>query len=214
MNGGQSLQCRCVDDLPEWVDGLVASTSFAGVVRVDRRGREPFARAYGLAHRGIRRGNTVDTPFGIASGTKGLTALVVMALVEDGVLGLGTTARSLLGEDLPLVDDRVTVERGAYSTAADVAALWRALSAGRIVPLGRVAEMVRPRSDVPAERKRYGLGFWLHPRSGAVALEGYDAGVSFRSVCDPDAGITHSVISNWTDGAWPLARQLWNRLTP
>jgi CubicO group peptidase (beta-lactamase class C family) len=334
-----------VDDLAESIDRVAAATGFAGVVRVDRRGRESFARAYGLAHRGDRVENTVGTRFGIASGTKGLTALAVMRLVEEGVLDLSTTARSLLGTDLPLVDDRVTVEHllahrsgigdylaegpgsspaeyvlpvpvhrlaetcdylavlgghgqvfapgerfayndggfvilallaerasgssfstlvaervctpagmagtgfprsdepgglaalgylerdglrtnvlhlpvrgsgdgGAYSTAADVTALWQALFTGQIVPAGRVAEMVRPRSDVPGARKRYGLGFWLHPRSGAVALVGYDAGVSFRSVCDPDAGIIHTVISNWTDGAWPLARHLWDRLTP
>jgi CubicO group peptidase (beta-lactamase class C family) len=315
------------------------------VVRVDRPGRDPFARAYGLAHRGSRLPNTVGTRFGIASGSKGLTALVIMSLIEDGVLDLGTRARSLLGEDLPLVDDGVTVEHllahrsgigdyldedaggsatdhvlpvpvhglaetanyltvldgrpqvfapgerfaynnggfvllallaeragggsfrrlvaervcrragladtaflrsdepggrtalgylernglrvnvlhlpvrgsgdgGAYSTAGDVAGLWQALFAGRIVPVERVAELVRPRSDAPDGRARYGLGFWLHPRGAAVALEGYDAGVSFRSVHEPDAGITHTVISNWTDGAWPLARYLAERLTP
>jgi CubicO group peptidase (beta-lactamase class C family) len=333
------------DDLAASLDRLAAATGFAGVVRVDRRGREPLARAYGLAQRGTRVPNTVVTRFGIASGGKGLTALVVMSLVQDGVLDLGTTARSLLGRDLPLVDDRVTVEHllahrsgigdyldegtagsatdhvlpvpvhlladtedylavldghpqvfapgerfaynnggfvvlallaerasgqsfrrlvaervcgpaglagtaylrtdepadrtafgylereglrvnvlhlpvrgsgdgGVYSTAADVAALWRALFAGRIVPLDRVAEMVRPHSDAPRHRARYGLGFWLHPRSAAVALEGYDAGASFRSVHDPDTGTTHTVISNWTDGAWPLARMLADRLTP
>ena len=34
-----------------------------------------------------------------------------MSLVERGELGLDTTARSLLGADLPLIDDRVTVEQ-------------------------------------------------------------------------------------------------------
>ena len=34
-----------------------------------------------------------------------------MSLVEGGELGLDTTARSLLGADLPLIDDRVTVEQ-------------------------------------------------------------------------------------------------------
>jgi CubicO group peptidase (beta-lactamase class C family) len=33
-----------------------------------------------------------------------------MSLVEGGELGLTTTARSLLVADLPLIDDRVTVE--------------------------------------------------------------------------------------------------------
>jgi len=98
--------------------------------------------------------------------------------------------------------------------AADVAALWRALFAGRLVAPALVAELVRPRSDVPSEKARYGLGFWLHPRTRAVVLEGADAGVSCRSVCDPEAGVTHTVLANWTDGAWPLARYLAERLTP
>src|SRR4029450_2872931 len=46
-----------------------------------------------------------------AGGSKGFTALAVMSLVGDGVLGLDTTARSLLGDDLPLIDDAVTVEQ-------------------------------------------------------------------------------------------------------
>lgn len=334
-----------MENLAEAVDRVAATSGFAGVVRIDARGQEPLVRAYGLAHRGDGAANTVATRFGIASATKGLTALAVMRLVEDGALDLGTTARSLLGRDLPLVDDGVTVEHllahrsgigdylaeapdgspndyvmpvpvhrlaetgdflsvldghpqvfapgtrfsynnsgfvllallaerasgapfrqlvaeqvlepagmadtgfprsdepagslalgylqrdglrtnvlhlpvrgsgdgGACSTAADITSLWQALFNGAIVPLELVAEMVRPRSAVPHERKRYGLGLWLHPRTGAVLLQGYDAGISFQSVCDPDAGITHTVISNWTDGAWPLASHLWDRLTP
>ncbi|WP_448628476.1 serine hydrolase domain-containing protein [Geodermatophilus sp. URMC 64] len=333
------------DDLTEAVDRTAAATRFSGVVRVDRAGRPPFARAYGFAHRGLRIPNTVDTRFGIASGTKGLTALVVLSLVADGVLSLETTARSVLGPDLPLIDDRVTVEHllahrsgigdyldesattsftdyvldvpvhrlactedylavldghpqvsapgerfaynnggfvvlaliaeraagasfrrlvaervcgpagmadtaflrsdepaartalgyleaeglrtnvlhlpvrgsgdgGVFTTAADVHALWRALFAGRILPPDRVAEMVRPRSEVPGERMRYGLGCWLHPTGPAVILEGADAGVSFRSVHDPERGLTHTVLSNTTDGAWPPARLLRERLTP
>ena len=326
-------------DLEDAVHRVATATGFSGVVRVDRGGDLVCARAYGLAHRGWSVPNTVDTRFGIASGTKTLTALTVLSLVEDGLLQLTTTARSVLGRDLPLVDDAVTVEHllehrsgigdyfdedvvesmtdyvmpvpvhrlattedylavldghpqafepgtrfaynnGAYvvlalvaervsgvafdelvhlrvcepagmddtaflrsdepdgrtaagylfadglrtnvlhlpvrgsgdggvcTTAADVAALWQALLAGRILPPDRVAEMVRPRSDVPAESARYGLGVWLHPTGPAVVLEGGDAGVSFRSVCDPEAGVTHTVLSNTTEGAWSVSRRL------
>jgi CubicO group peptidase (beta-lactamase class C family) len=97
---------------------------------------------------------------------------------------------------------------GIYSTAADISALWRSLFAGKIVPAGWVAEMVRPRSDVPAESMRYGLGFWLGARDGTVILEGLDAGVSFRSVHDPGSAVTHTVISNSSYGAWPVAQLL------
>jgi CubicO group peptidase (beta-lactamase class C family) len=326
--------------------GAVADQhGFTGVVSVDRGGTTEFASAYGLADRSCQIPNTVATRFAIASGTKGLTALTVVSLINDGVLRMSTTARSVLGTDLPLIGDDVTIELllahrsgigdyldeeagydvadymlpvppqdlatteqylavlaghpakfppgerfcycnsgyvvlaviaerasgvgfhqlvaervcrparmadteflrsdelpagtalgylpiagksrtnvfhlpvrgsgdgGIYSTVADISAFWRSLFAGGIVPTGWVAEMVRPHSDVPAESNRYGLGFWLAPHGDAVILEGFDAGVSFWSVHDPRSGITGTVISNSSDGAWPLARRL-NDLLP
>ena len=103
---------------------------------------------------------------------------------------------------------RVNGDGGVYSTLADISSLWAAFLGGRIVSSELVAEMVRPRSDVPEVSKRSGLGFWLHASGAAVMLEGMDAGVSFRSVHDPSRSTGHTVISNTTDGAWPLARYL------
>ncbi|RZQ65178.1 serine hydrolase domain-containing protein [Amycolatopsis suaedae] len=91
------------------VDRLAAETGFSGVVRIDTNGTVAHARAYGLADRANGVPNTLDTRFGIASGTKGLTALTVASLVEDGTLSLDTTARALLGDDLPLIAPDVTV---------------------------------------------------------------------------------------------------------
>ena len=73
---------------------------FSGVVRA---GAESWA--FDFADRAHEIPNTVDTQFGIASGTKGLTALVA-----EAVLPLDLRARELLGDDLPLIDQRVTVE--------------------------------------------------------------------------------------------------------
>ncbi|CAN5301989.1 serine hydrolase domain-containing protein [soil metagenome] len=327
------------------IDAIAAETGFAGVVRVDDAGGVRLAKAYGLAHRGYRIPNTVDTRFGIASGSKALTALAVVSLIEDGVLELGTTARSVLGADLPLIGADVTVEHllahrsgigdyldedqigdisdylmpvgvhelatteqfvrvldgyptkfapdeqfsycnggyvvlaliaercggatyhdlvrqrvcrpagmdrtdflrtdelgadaargylsvdgprtnifhlpvvatgdgGAYSTAADIHALWTALYAGTIVAPSWFAEMVRPRSYCPSESLRYGLGFWLHESGDAVILEGWDAGVSSRTVHDPIAHRTYTVLSNTSEGAWPIARRLDELLSP
>ncbi len=92
--------------------------------------------------------------------------------------------------------------------AADVSSVRRAVFAGGIVSSEGVADMVRPRSDVPSESRRYGLGFWLHRSSDSVSLVGSDAGVSFRSVHDPRSNVTHTVISNTSDGAWPITRRL------
>lgn len=54
--------------------------------------------------------NTVDTVFGVASVTKAVTALVVMSLVDEGLLALDAPARRWLGDDLPLIDDEVTID--------------------------------------------------------------------------------------------------------
>jgi CubicO group peptidase (beta-lactamase class C family) len=97
--------------LPETVDALAGEHDFSGVVSVDRGGDVEFVRACGLAHRAHQIPNTPDTRFAIASGAKGLTALAVVSLVERDLLDPSTTARSLLGDDLPLIDDAVTVEQ-------------------------------------------------------------------------------------------------------
>jgi CubicO group peptidase (beta-lactamase class C family) len=327
------------------VDSAAGENGFAGVVSVDRGGEVEFAKAYGLAHRAHEVANTLDTQFAVASGSKGLTALTVISLIEGDGLSLSTTARSVLGRDLPLIGDDVTIEHllahrsgigdyldedagyeitnyvlpvpvqdllmteqflvvldghpakfspgerfsycnsgyvvlaliaervggapfhdlvrervcvpagmrdteflrsdelpdraavgylpiegvsrtnvfhlpvrgngdgGIYSTVADISAFWRSFFAGRIVSAGWVAELVRPRSHVPSESKRYGLGFWLDGSSDTVILEGYDAGVSFCTVHDPRTSVTHTVISNSSDGAWPIARRLDELLT-
>jgi len=97
---------------------------------------------------------------------------------------------------------------GVYSTVGDLARFWRAFAAGRLVPPSWVAEMTRPRSDVPEAERRYGLGFWLDDVTDGVLLEGYDAGVSARAFHAPTAGHTWSVVSNASDDAWPIANRL------
>lgn len=328
-----------MSSLRDAVDAAADRTGFSGVVRVDRTGRTELARAYGAADRARGTPNTIDTLFATASGVKGFTALVVMSLVERGALSLSTTVRSVLGADLPLIADDVTLEHllahrsgigdyldedeiaditdyvmpvpvhelatteqylavlgghetvfpaderfsycngafvvlaliaervsgvefqelvravvcepagmvdtsfprsdelpgraavnylwkdgprsnvlhlpvrgtgdgGAYTTAADMSAFWTSLYAGQIIPIERVVQLTRPRSDWPEESKRYGLGFHLHRTGDAVWLEGYDAGVSFLSRHHPSSNLTWTVISNWSDGAWPLVTLL------
>ncbi|MDP2290751.1 MAG: serine hydrolase domain-containing protein [Actinomycetota bacterium] len=92
------------------IDELAASTNFSGVVRVDSHGATVVERAYGMANRAYGIANTPHTKFALASGAKGFTALVAMSLIEEGRLTLDTTARSLLGADLPLIDAGVTIE--------------------------------------------------------------------------------------------------------
>lgn len=326
--------------LEQLVDRIAEETGFSGVVRVDRGSDVALVKAYGLADRGHEIPMRPGSQLAVASGSKTLTALAVMGLVERGELDLSTTARTFLGGDLPLVGDDVTVEQllghrsgigdyidedddldlndylmpvpvhqlaateqflavldghpakfapderfsycnsgyivlalvaerasgttfhqlvrdrvcapagmtdtdflrsdelpgraargyllrdgswrtnvfhlpvlgngdgGIYTTVDDVHRLWSALFAGRVVSTAAVADMVRPRSTVPAQGMRYGLGFWLAESGDAVIMEGCDAGVSFRSVHAPSSRTTHTVIANDAAGAWPVTHAL------
>ena len=97
---------------------------------------------------------------------------------------------------------------GAYSTVRDFEALWEALFAGRILPMPVVERLVKPRSETPNGRYRYGLGFWLRGDRDTVFLEGMDAGVSCRAAYDRASGLIYAVISNTSSGAWPLVKYL------
>lgn len=333
-----------MDELQRDLDRVARDHAFSGVVRVDVGGEVVVERAYGLAHRALDVPNTPATRFAIASGTKGLTALTVMGLVEDGTLALSTPARELLGPDLPLVGGDVTVEHllghrsglgdyvdedaiddirsfflpvpvgllattddylavldghppgapagarfaycnsgyvvlalvaeraagtpfpelvaervltpagmtgagflrsdelpadaavgyldaagrrsnvhhlpvrgsgdgGCYATVADLHALWAALE-GRVVAPATYAAMVEPRSTEEGSGHRYGLGFWLAADGDGRWLEGYDAGVSFLSAHSPSRAVTTTVVSNTTEGAWPLARHVRETIGP
>lgn len=83
---------------------------FSGVVRVDIEGTTVVDLAFGLADRAHGVANQVGTSFAVASITKSFTALVVLRLVEQGVATLDLTARSVLGDDLPLIASDVTLE--------------------------------------------------------------------------------------------------------
>lgn len=90
------------------LDAAATKMRFTGVVAV-LGGSEDLVRPYGLANRSTGTPVTAGTRFAVASGSKGMTALVVASLVDEGTLTFETAARDLLGEDLPLIDDAVTL---------------------------------------------------------------------------------------------------------
>ena len=320
------------------LDDAVAAQSFTGVITVHIDGQRTFERCEGFAHRALHVPMTAATRIAVASGSKAFTALAVMRLVEDGAVRLEQPVRELLGDDLPLIDSRVTIEHllthtsgigdyldeggwepadyvltvpvhtlttaaaflpllgghpqafapgerfsycngayvvlavvlerltgstyhdvvrrlviepaglehtdflplndlpadaalgyidndgdlvntlhlpllgngdgGVFTTADDVHRFWLALLDGRIVTPESVELMTRPRHDVPEERRRYGMGFWLHRTHPALILEGYDAGASFRSTHLVGSCTTVSVMGNSTSGAWPVVSAL------
>jgi CubicO group peptidase (beta-lactamase class C family) len=315
-----------------------AKGNFSGVVSVDAGDATLHQRAYGFAHRALGVPNAPGARFALASGSKTFTALATLRLVELGRLGLADPVRPILGEDLPLIDDRVTIEQllahesgigdyldeeadwdaddyvlpvpvhtlaetsgflpvvdgfpqsfppgerfsycnggyivlalviervsgtgyhevvqtevfdragltatgflrsdelpgdaalgylyetgdrtnvlhlpvrgngdgGAYSTTADLHRFWRSLTAGRILGDDLLARLVHPRHERVEGDLGYGLGVYLHP-SGALLMEGYDAGVSMLSIHEQASATTATVLGNTSEGAWPIARLL------
>jgi CubicO group peptidase (beta-lactamase class C family) len=82
---------------------------FSGVVSVRERGEVVVEAAYGLAHRAERIPNTPATRFGIASGTKTLTAIAVAQLVEQGRLAFDALLADCVAAPLPGLDPGVTL---------------------------------------------------------------------------------------------------------
>jgi CubicO group peptidase (beta-lactamase class C family) len=136
-----------MSDLGQVLDAVVLETGFSGVVRVDRGDELVLERAFGFAERRLEIPNAPDTQFATASGLKGFTALAVTSLVEDGKLSLDTTARSVLGEDLPLMSDEVTVEH----LLAHRSGIWDYLDEDVDVPITDYAMPLAPHALVGPE---------------------------------------------------------------
>jgi CubicO group peptidase (beta-lactamase class C family) len=327
------------DSLDASIEAAASASGFSGVVRVDAEGAPVARRAFGLANRAVGTANDVALRYAIASGTKGLTALSAMSLVERGTVSLETTARSLLGRDLPLIDGAVTVEHllthrsgigdyldesqltsvsdyvmtvpvhrlasteeylavldghpmvsapgsefaynnggyvllallieraagasfydlvdelvcrpsgllmteflrtdelpgdvaigyleagglrtnalhlpvrgsgdgGAFSSVADMAALWSAVLSGRVVSPATLQKMTRPHTVDASNGLDYGLGLWLDPHAGHVSIHGFDAGVGFVSSTARDGRTTYTVMSNTSRGAWAMSQAI------
>lgn len=87
----------------------IATHPFSGVVAVRRHGRPVFEHAAGFADRSNRIPNTLETRFGIASGTKFFTALAIGQLIAAGKLSLATPLRECLALDFPRYAPDITI---------------------------------------------------------------------------------------------------------
>ncbi len=95
---------------PQALADALEANAFTGVATVDVADRRVLERCEGFIHRALGVPMTAQTRIAIASGSKSFTALAVMRLVEEGEMRLDQPVRGLLGDDLPLIDDDVTIE--------------------------------------------------------------------------------------------------------
>ena len=112
--------------------------------------------------------------------------------------------------NLPIVG---ASDGGAYTTVQDLATLWKAFWGYEILPKHLVEAYAQPRVKANAKRDDmfYGYGLWILEGAGRNREEfitGADAGVSFRSRVKRADGLQSTVISNTSDGAWPILRVL------
>lgn len=323
-------------DLTTKVDAEAQKSSFSGVVEVVSQNCS-FRKSWGYRDRANQLENNTDTRFGIASGTKGFTALAVASLIEEGKFGLKTKAVSLLGDCFPELHSSITIEQllahtsgvgdhydedeikegvddfilsipvqdlvspfdylpllrersqkfapgekacysnagyvvlamliesisgipfqryieervfhraemtnsgffrsdnlpqnvalgylvgkeefktnvfnlpvigsgdgGAYSNLQDMKLFWQNLLSFRIVGKAILEPMIEKQNSF--ESSDYGFGFWIEDEGRFVALEGYDAGVSFYSATSRNLETQFTVISNDRSGAWPILK--------
>ena len=90
-----------MSQLNQVIEQTVSETSFSGVVFIKLNGNVEFENAYGYADRSNKIPNTIDTRFGIASGTKFLTALGIGKLIDRGELSLTARLCDCVNIDFP-----------------------------------------------------------------------------------------------------------------
>lgn len=98
-----------MSQLNQVIEQTVNETRFSGVVFVKLNGNVEFENAYGYADRSNKIPNTIDTRFGIASGTKFLTALGIGKLIDRGKLSLTSRLRDCVNIDFPNISEDVTI---------------------------------------------------------------------------------------------------------
>lgn len=110
MTSAAGFVSSAATELADTLHRAATSSAFSGVIRVDHSGTAVLEQAYGLSDRAHETAMTSRHRLGVASISKGFTALVIGALIEEGRLSLERPVRPLLGTDLPLIDDAVTID--------------------------------------------------------------------------------------------------------
>src|SRR3990172_7754976 len=82
--------------LTKILDTAIDERAFSGVIDIRHQDTVLYARAAGYADRSNKLANTLATRFGIASGTKFLTALAIGKLLEAQQLSFSTNLKDCL----------------------------------------------------------------------------------------------------------------------
>ena len=97
--------------LTQALDAAIEKIAFSGVVYVRQNRQVVYERAAGYADRSNKRENTLDTRFGIASGTKFFTALAIGKLIEAGKLDFSTKVAECVPWNFPRYSKEITIRQ-------------------------------------------------------------------------------------------------------
>ncbi|HLE05179.1 MAG TPA: serine hydrolase domain-containing protein, partial [Anaerolineales bacterium] len=95
--------------LTKILDTAIDEQAFSGVIDIRHQDTVLYARAAGYADRSNKLANTLATRFGIASGTKFLTALAIGKLLEAQQLSFSTKLKDCLALDFPHYSPEITI---------------------------------------------------------------------------------------------------------
>lgn len=153
---------------------VLGQDDFHGVISIADIGGERAEYAKGLAERVFEVPINADTRFGIASGTKGFTAVRILQLIEEGRMSLSTPLNEMLPGVFKNVPDEVTIQHVLMHTSGmpdyfdeekmdDFSALWNELPMYKVenpkdlLPLFADGEMMFK----PGEKFQYNNGGFI-----------------------------------------------------
>lgn len=109
------------------------------------------------------------------------------------------------------VDAKGTGAGGAFITLPDIVRFWEGLTAGKLLSLNMVSQMLRRQSGdgLDAEEGYYGYGVWIIGGKYDIPyFQGCDPGVSFLSEFHPKKRMITALVSNYGDNVWEEMRRI------
>ncbi|MCY7322347.1 MAG: beta-lactamase family protein [Phormidesmis sp. CAN_BIN36] len=96
-------------EIEQTLNTSIEEHAFSGVISIRQRDHVLYARAAGYADRSNKVENSLETRFGIASGTKFFTALAIGKLIEAQKLSFSTPLKDCIALGFPRYSQEITI---------------------------------------------------------------------------------------------------------
>src|SRR5688500_15338174 len=95
--------------LTNTLNASIEEHAFSGVISIRQQDTVLYERAAGYADRSNKIANSLETRFGIASGTKFFTALAIGKLIEAQKLSFSTKLKDCIALNFPRYSQEITI---------------------------------------------------------------------------------------------------------